>query len=239
MKFSLSFQKNLGIYLVGVLLLVGSHEILAQPFFGYQTTGTQTYYLSLSWDGKEPSLGVGYNYRFFGTSYTDLGAEWRVPINNIQSFDNHFISLGAYRPLSLSRFYHMVGVHARLRIENDQPKENTNLGLAVSYLPGYVYSAPLDAAPYGAISLRATYEATFVEFSKEDESNVQNWFPKHGVELGGHFDIHLQRTYSIAINSYTRKDWSLDPATPLEEDDSDWEFQSDFYLGSTYQLERF
>ena len=232
----MKYSKYLFVFLI--CYFVAEPTLSAQPFFGYQTTGRHTWFFSLVWDGDQPALGIGYNYRIFNQAFTDIGAEWRIPIAHIMSFDDHEVIAGAYGPVKLDRLYSMLALHARFQHQKQDGNKKTRFGAAFTYLPGWVYRAPLDDSPYGAIALRGTYVATIAERNKAEAGKSWRWFTQHGVEAGGHFDIHLQRTLGMALNGFASKQWSLKRGQPLSDEEGEWKFRGDFYFGTTYYLER-
>ncbi len=209
----------------------------AQTFFGFQTIGVNTFYFSISWQDR-PYLGVGYNFRKFGKTFTDIGAELRFPVDEIYQFDNHQIIAGFYKPFRMKRTFGAIGVHARIDKETIASGSNTHYGLATTFLPSYAYAASLGDGAYNTMALRATYNPILFTQSK-DESGSKNWqtLTGHRVQLGGHLDMHLERTFTFSSDGYATHIFGS--KTDFEGDESDsWQLEGNFYLGTTYYLRR-
>ncbi|MDP5170667.1 MAG: hypothetical protein NWR72_10505 [Bacteroidia bacterium] len=226
-------MKSIRYILLGVILsLVGSPASLhAQSFFGYQTIGVHTWYFSLSWDGK-PNIGFGYNFRDFNKTFTDISLEWRSPVDEMFQSDNQHLIAGFYKPLVLRRGFTAVGLHAHLRnLAGAEGSKTSQYSLAATVLPSYVYAASLGDGPYGTIGLRLGYEAVIAEKSGQSWSTL----PSHGVRLGGHIDLHLERTLGISSNGFVTKNWALGGSEGV---DTSLGREGDLYIGSTYFLRR-
>ena len=207
------------------LLWLFAGSMQAQPFFGYQTIGTNTWFVSVSWDGQ-PHLGVGYQYRNFGSGFTDLGVEWRVPVANGFQFQQYQVLAGAYRPLAVRRWFLGTGLHLRYR-----QGEGRDLSLLATAIPSYTYAASLNDGPYGTLGLRLGYEIQLLAQS----GGGWNSFGRHGVNLGGHADLHLERTLGLSLNGILSRQWALSGS---EAPASGWQRSGDLYMGSTYFLRR-
>lgn len=220
-----------------LLLLTGlSCPALAQPFFGYQTIGVHSWYFSLSWDGTQPSIGVGYNRRVDAGSFSDVGAEWRAPIAKLYEFTDQEIIFGAYGPFALNRRPFMGGgLHLRVKTTRPEATMNTKVSLAATLLPSYTYAASLNNGPYGTAGLRATYLLTLLKKSGDAPAM---WVPSFGTELGGHLDLHLERTLGMSLNGFFSREWAIGQPMGLTDADTRWTGKGDYYFGSTYWLRR-
>lgn len=212
-----------------------------QTFFGYQTIGVNTFYFSISWQDK-PHLGVGYNFRHYGKTFTDIGAELRFPVDEIYKFDNHQIIAGIYTPLRIKRTFGGVGIHARIDKETFESKSNTHYGLAATFLPSYGFnnytSANVKEGIYYTAGLRATYNPILLTVSK-DASGAKStgYLTGHRVQLGGHMDLHLERTYTLSSDGYATRIFGAKSDFGGEEDDS-FQLEGNLYVGATYYLKR-
>lgn len=214
-------------------------ECSAQAYFGYQTIGRHTFYFSLSYDGKA-QLGLGYNWRSFGTAFTDISLENHYQLDDLFNPKESEWRAGFYRPLSLTnRPFVGVGVHARLKRHSLGDDQLTRIGLAPTLLPSYTYAASLTDGPYGTVGLRTTYLLEIAQ-KRQTSRQEQNWqaFPQHGLELGGHFDFHIERTLGVAINGQYKKEWALSAADTTEKEEKEWQGSGNVYFSTTYNLNR-
>ncbi len=213
-----------------------SATLLAQPFFGYQTIGVHTYYFSLSWDGTQPYVGLGYLGRLPQSGFTDIGAEWRMPLAAPFDWDQQELIVGAYGPVALRRRPFMGGgVHARIGNSLVDGQRTTRVTLATTMLPSYTYLASINDRPYATAGLRLTYLLVILE--KGAQAEALQWLPAFGTELGGHLDLHIQRTLGLATNGFASRYWALG-STELSAAEQKWTIKGDLYFGSTYRLRR-
>ena len=209
----------------------------AQSFFGYQTIGRSTVFFSVAWQGK-PLLGIGYNHRAFGGTFTDIQAECRFPIHAMYRFDEYQVIAGMHKPLALrSRGFTAAGAHLRLKKQTTGEQKTTQLQLALTVIPSYTYAASLTDGAYGTVGLRLTYAPVLLASTKEGTgAATMQALAAHGVELGAHLDLHMERTLGLALNGWMRRNFY--PKTSLLERETRWKPEGDFYMGSTYRLGR-
>lgn len=221
-----------------LILFVGtvSSSLHAQSFFGYQTIGVHTWYVSLSWDGK-PNLGAGYNFRNFGgNAFTDIGAEWRFPVDEMWKFDNHEIIAGFYRPLRLRRWFAAAGLHGSYKANALSSGKQEQIGVSATLIPSYAYAASTGDGPYGTAGIILGYDAVLAE---KHTTHAEDWelITRHGVRIGGHLDLHLERTLGLSTNGFFSREWQL-KELEYADDDADWQGEGELYLGATYYLRR-
>lgn len=220
-----------------LFLLGGTAPFLhAQSFFGYQTIGVHTWYVSLSWDGK-PNLGAGYNFRNFGGSaFTDIGTEWRFPVDGMWKLDNHELIAGFYRPLRLRRWFAAAGLHGSYKTSSLSSGKLEQIVVSATLIPSYAYAASTGDGAYGTAGIILGYDAILAE---KHASEPDNWelISRHSVRIGGHLDLHLERTLGISTNGFFSREWQL-KELEYAENDSDWQGEGEFYLGTTYYLRR-
>lgn len=203
----------------------------AQSFFGYQTIGRSTVFFSVAWQGK-PLLGLGYNHRAFGRTFTDIQAECRFPIHAMYRFDEYQVIAGMYKPLKIERAFTATGAHLRLKKHTNDGQKTTQLQLALTVLPSYVYAASTNDGAYGTMGLRVTYAPVLLAATQGGMQAL----PAHGVELGAHVDLHTQRTLGLALNGWMRRNFY--PKNTVLDRETRWKPEGDFYMGSTYRLGR-
>ena len=210
----------------------------AQPYYGYQTIGLHTVYFSFAWHDK-PMLGVGYNFRISGEAFTDVGLEWRFPVESIYDLSEHQIIGGMYRPLKLeNRGFTAIGIHGRINKKTSEDGTITQYGLALSVLPSYTYAASLTDGAYGTVGLRICYQPVlFSQIKTGDGTNSTQILSQHRVELGGHIDLHLERTFGLSSNGFLTRSWAKN-ADLRSNDTESWKMEGDLYIGSTYYLKR-
>ncbi|MDX2248957.1 MAG: hypothetical protein SF052_19370 [Bacteroidia bacterium] len=230
MKF---FYKYLLLLFAGLMI----SSLHAQPFSGYQTIGVHTWYFSVSWQGK-PLLGLGYNLRIAGRTFTDLNAEWRFPIDQVYNMDDYQVIFGMYKPFAVRKWFMSMGVHGRIDKHTNDSSSITNLGLALTLLPSYTYASSLNDGAYGTTGLRATYMPVLASKIKIGSATPQ-WktLTGHRVEAGGHLDFHYERTVSLVTNGFFTRTWSKDESLFRENSDQ-WRPNGDLYFGTTYYLKR-
>jgi hypothetical protein len=212
--------------------LCSTGSLSAQSFFGYQTIGRSTVFFSVAWQGK-PLLGVGYNHRAFGKTFTDIQAECRFPVNAMYRFDEFQVIAGMYKPLKVKRAFMGTGAHLRLQKQTTGEEKTTQLQLALTALPTYTYAASLNDGAYGTVAARITYAPVLL--ARRGTGAFQP-LAAHGLELGAHVDLHMERTLGLALNGFLRKDFFTN--TSVLTQDSTWKMEGDFYMGSTYRLGR-
>jgi hypothetical protein len=206
---------------LGMLFFV-CDQSQAQSFNGYQTIGRNTVSFSLVWSGK-PYVGFSYAWRDFGTSFTDIQAELRIPIDNGFKRDEFNLRAGFYRPSRLKRTF--VGTGAHLVWEHDTKSgfKDKLSGLA-TIIPSYVYSASLNDGLYGTTGIRLSYVP--IIWSKNQDDNTA----KHSILAGIHFDSHHERTLGLSFNPA----YNINLGSPENNT-----FEGDFYFGQAYFLGRF
>ena len=212
--------------------LFSSACLHAQSFFGYQTIGQNTFFFSISWQGKA-QLGFGYNFRNFSTSFNDWQAELRFPIDEVYRFKNYQLIAGVYGPLSLQRNFLGAGAHIRWQKNSEADNQTKKLSLAITAIPSYTYAASLTDGAYGSIGARVTYAPVIYA---ENSAGESQFLPIHRLEIGGHFDLHFERTIGLGVNGITAKEFggsnSIIPTA------KDWQWEGDLYIGTTYRLGR-
>lgn len=215
---------------------LANDSLQAQSFFGYQTIGRSTVFFSVGWQGK-PLLGVGYNHRSFGTTFSDWQAELRFPLNAMYRFDEYQVIAGMYKPLALKRTFVGTGAHVRILKQTEGSRKETQVLLALTVLPTYVYTASTNDGGYGTVAPRITYAPViFAQVKAGNEAAQTQALAAHRVELGGHLDLHLERTLGLGFNGYVQR--SFTPANSILNHDTKWKGEGDFYMGSTYRLGR-
>lgn len=229
---------------IHLLLLLGGlfggiHSLSAQAFFNYQTIGVHTCYVSLSWDGQTPSVGVGYNFRNtnqFG--FTDFVAELRSPLTDLYDLKHQELIVGANGPFRLrNRRFLVGGIHARLKTYVAEDAPHTRLTLATSLLPSYSFSGVLSDKPYPTISARATYLLVLLDKAQGETAPV--WLPGHGTEVGANFSLHLERSLGISLNSFISQHWHFKAdGNVFQPEETKLHTGGDFNLGAAYFLER-
>ncbi len=205
--------------------------------YGYQSIGQNTFHISVSWRG-EPWFGIGYTRRKPGASFTDWTAEWRFPVQSIFELDNHEVIAGLYKPVKVKRSFMAYGIHAKITKQTTRESKTIDVGLALTGLPSYTYSSSVSGdGPYGTMALRATYNPTiYRQQTSLRTGEKESWtLPSHGVIVGGHLDLLLQRTVGFSTSAGLARAWSLGKA-PLRPNEDQWKIGWDFSAGSTYWL---
>ncbi|MEL6253942.1 MAG: hypothetical protein AAFR87_18175 [Bacteroidota bacterium] len=213
-------------------ILYTSSSIHAQSFFGYQTIGQNTFFFSISWQGKA-QLGFGYNYRNFSTSFNDWQAELRFPIDEVYRFKNYQLIAGVYGPLNLRRSFLGAGAHLRWQQNSSSDAQSKKLSLAITAIPSYTYAASLTDGAYGSIGARITYAPVIYV---ENSSGESQFLPIHRLEVGGHLDLHFERTIGLGLNAVTVKEFG--ESNSIIPKAKDWQWEGDLYIGTTYRLGR-
>ncbi len=205
------------------LMLTLITDVTAQSFNGYQTIGRNTVSFSLIWSGK-PYIGFSYAWRDFGTSFADIQAEVRMPIDNGFSRDEFQLISGFYRPSRLKRTFIGTGVHVVWDHNTKSGSANSLSGL-VTAIPSYVYAASLNDGLYGTTGVRLSYKPLLWS---------ENWDPtkqaRHTIQAGIHFDSHHERTLGLSFNP------TYNIHLDSEEEDN---VEADVYVGQAYFLGRF
>lgn len=231
-------KNSIYILIVLTIMMVIPSRVQGQTFFGFQAPkGTHTFFFSLSWQGK-PHLGLGYNLRVPGRTWTDLSAELRFPVDEIYKFDNHQLITGLYKPLRLrNRTFSSIGVHARIDKETFDANQQTHYGLAVSYLPTFAYAASLTDGAYNTMAMRFTYNPILL--TKSGEAGAANWeaLTGHRVQVGGHLDMHLERTFVFSSDGYATQIFGAKKDFQGNEDES-IQFEGNLFIGTAYGLQR-
>lgn len=211
---------------------------LSQPLYGFQSIGKHTWFFGLKWDGKA-SVSLGYVYRAGGgTSFRDFSAEWQFPFEDaFQIKDSRFIG-GIYAPINQkSRPFFALGVHGRIDRFGVGDIQKTQYQLAITGMPSYTFAGVLSEKPYLTAGTRLTYLAVLYEQSVGQAGTNSSTLPYHGVELGGHLDMILERTLGIAVNGYFGRWWKL-KSEQIDEESQKWKGNGDLYFGPTYNLRR-
>lgn len=204
----------------------------AQSFSGFQSPFINMVYTAVRWQEGRPTLGVGWSRRFPGQPFMTVEAELHFPLEEMWRFTDYQVIVGAYRPLVPKRASVGVGLHARLGRSEDEEGGRLRLGLAGTVVPFYVYAASLNDGPYGTVGARATYEAVLAERRWTSEGPA-TWkgLAAHRFELGGHVDVHLDRTISFTGNAFATHELGTGDA-------GSWEPEGDVYIGASYYLSR-
>jgi hypothetical protein len=214
-------------------LLYCLQGLTAQTFFGFQTVGKNTFFFSLSWQNNEPLLGVGYNNRAFDGllgAFTDYQAELRFPLHKMYDFKEMKLIAGAYAPTKFDNEFLGAGLHLRWERTAASGEQESAVYLAATVMPTVYYGNTMvtDQA-FGTAGLRIT-AATALLAQKGD---VTSSFSKHKIELGGHLDTHIDRSFSIGLDGYFSKKFG-----EVDEDEKGFELEGNFYLGTNYSLYR-
>lgn len=207
----------------------------AQTFFGFQTVGKNTFFLSLTWQG-EPQVGFGYNNRGFGgafQTFTDVQAEVRFPLQDLYDLNNMKVITGVYKPFTLSRNFMAGGLHLRWERDKDEGLQSSKVSLATTLLPTLYYgNTTVTDKAFGTAALRITYAP--VLFAKKGSETSA--FADHKIEVGGHLDMHIERSLSIGLDGYVSK--TFRGKSSLFNDEDDIEVGGNLYIGVNYSLYR-
>ncbi|MEM6347275.1 MAG: hypothetical protein AAF927_25520 [Bacteroidota bacterium] len=226
--------------ILGLSLLLTLPQLAsAQTYFGFQTIGVHTWFVSVAWQGK-PFLGVGYNLRNTNSTYTDWQFEWRMPLNDLYSMDNHEVVAGFYKPLRARRTTAGLGLHAKIRTQTVNGRKTTSFGLNTALVPTYVYAAPLGGNAFkGSIGIRLAYQPILLT-RVQQSGEAPQWLSMtgHRVELGGHIDGHAEGTLMLANNGYLTRTWFFKEEAAGAAREQSWEIDGDLYVGTTYYLKR-
>jgi len=207
------------------LFVIGAGPLSAQPFFGYQSIGIHTGFISLSYDGETSEVGVGYALRRPWGGFTDITLEWKAPLADVWGPKQTVIA-GAYGPFRLrNRPFLGGGLHTRIHLQGTE----TKIQLAGTLIPSYTFAAPLGDQPYITGGIRATGLLDIVKTSSG--AGETKWFSGAGVELGGRLDAIFERTLGLATNVYAKREWG-------ESSNTNWNVKGDTYVGSAYYLLR-
>ncbi|MFK7970470.1 MAG: hypothetical protein AB8F95_08890 [Bacteroidia bacterium] len=219
-------------FILFISLMAGLSSLQAQTYFGFQTLGKNTIFLSLTWQG-EPQLGLGYNTRGFGTTFTDVQAEVRFPLAHLYDLDHVKVVTGVYKPFVLGRSFVAGGLHLRWEREKIEEEQSSRLSLAASVLPTLYYGSTLvtDKA-FGTAALRITYAPVIVAH----RGGSSTFFTDHKLEVGGHLDMHIERSLSIGLDGYFSKQFGSKKS--LFEYDDGIELEGNLYIGLNYSLYR-
>ncbi|MEZ4828722.1 MAG: hypothetical protein R3C61_20920 [Bacteroidia bacterium] len=232
-RFCTRFCKYISGITVLILCLINSPSLHAQSFWGYQTIGSHTVFFSVAWQGKKTWLGAGYIYRDFGKTFTDLSAEIRFPLAEMYKFDNYQVIAGVYKPTVIKRAFMGTAAHIRIKKGTSDSQETTQVQLALTVLPSYTYAASLNDGIYGTTGLRITYAPVLWASVKEGGNAPSTQaLAAHKLELGGHFDLHSERTLGLSLNGYVVG--SFIPQKSILPQQNRWTGEGDFYWGMTY-----
>ncbi|MEL7530970.1 MAG: hypothetical protein AAFN10_06670 [Bacteroidota bacterium] len=232
-------MKNRSLFLGLSLLLTLPQLAKAQTYFGFQTIGVHTWFVSVSWQGKA-HLGVGYNLRNTNSTYTDWQFEWRMPLDDLYSMDNHEVVVGLYKLLRARRTTAGLGLHAKIRTQTIEGRKTTAFGLNTALIPTYIYAAPLPGDAFkGSIGLRLAYQPILLTRVQQG-ANPPQWLKLtgHRVELGGHIDGHAEGTLMLSNNGYATRTWFFKEEAAGATREQNWEIDGDLYIGTTYYLRR-
>lgn len=217
-------------------LLLGATGLKAQPFFGYQTIGVHTWFVSCTWTGQTPELGVGYGLRRPWGGFADLTAEWRAPMGALFSGRQQRVVVGIYGPLRLrNRRFMGAGLHLHWQRYAAQDGRHSRLSLAGTLLPSYTFAAPLGDQPYLTGGLRAT--GLLALHDKAQGAATPTWLPAFGTEIGTQVSLHLERSLGLGLNAFATRHWAL-KESPQPAGTERWQGQGSLYAGSTYFLQR-
>jgi hypothetical protein len=198
---------------LGVLLTV---VVKGQSFNGFQTIGEHSVFISLSWNGTA-NIGLGYNYRDFGTTFSDYQLECRIPVNEFNTLNRFQVITGMYRPAEIDRTFIAGGVHLIY-----SKAETNDLSLSLTAVPGYVYTSDLGDGPYGTVGLLLN-STTSIAGDKA--------FKSFQFGVGAHVDVSLQRTLGLALNELK--------TVEIQDGSSNWNNQLSFYASPTWRLWRY
>jgi hypothetical protein len=202
--------------LLVILILTASTTVVnGQSFNGFQTIGTHSFFVSLSWDGSA-NIGLGYNFRNFETSFSDYQIEGRVPFDDFNTLDKFKVIAGVYRPASIQRTFLGGGTH----LIYNHSKE-PNLVLSLTALPSWVYASSLGNQPYGTTGVILNYQVPLLG---------ENAFKGHQFGVGLHLDLSLERTLGLSLNELR--------TVQFKDEEPIWGNELSFYAGSTYRLRR-
>jgi len=225
--------KNILVALILSASLLAATKLNSQSYYGYQSTGKNTFLFSLVWQG-EPKIGFGYIARIFGgNTATDLQIEARFPLKSLFRLEKYEAIAGVYKPLSYSRGFVGIGGHLRWDSDKSSGQRVQKLSLAVTGIPSYVYSANVNSSGiYGTLGLRLTYAPVIFA----TQGGEWNFFPQHKFEGGLHFDMIIEQTAGMALNGETT--YYLNSKKTFLEEENNWDIEGDFYFGATYDLRR-
>jgi hypothetical protein len=223
--------------LIFIIGLTNNNHLNAQSFNGFQSTGQNSFFFSLIWQGQ-PMIGFGYAYRVFSSSFTDIHAEMRFPLNDMYKFTNYEIILGAYGPLAIKRTFLGVGMDLRFQQIKNGDQRTRKLSLAMTAIPSYTYAASTNSEGiYGTTGIRITYAPVlFANVKNGDAEGVTRAFSAHKFEGGLHFDLHTKRTPFITLNTFVSR--SLYAKKSILDKDDTWTINGDFYFGTYYLIQR-
>ena len=236
-----SIKKIRKLYILFVVLgaIVFLNKVNAQSYYGFQSAAKHTFFFSLVWQG-EPKIGFGYIDRIYGKTFTDLQLEIQFPLTEMFTFKRYDAVAGIYKPLALKRRFTGFGSHLRWNSVTVNNQRIQKLSTAITFIPSYVFAAPLDDGLYGTIGLNFTYVPVVLAISQNgnDEKMVLNYFPQHKFEGGIHYDMLIdKRTIGISINGLTSYYINTKFNTFLEEEEQ-WKKEGNLYFGPTYRLRR-
>jgi len=237
MKISMKPIDHINIYLslgLMVLALALPQQVKAQPFLGAQTIGIHHAYVSLSVREK-PYLGIGYNLRTNGNPINDWGIEWQTGLDAPFVSKDQQIILGLHRTSNLrSRSFWGLGMHTRIRLQEENGETTQKIMLAGSLIPSYTYANSLTGGLVGTTGLRLTPTITLAE--RKGKSSWES-FSGASIEGGFHLDGYWDRSLTGALNLYGVYELDLKDNTPKEK--AGVKFEGNLYGGSSYLLFRF
>ncbi|MBR9861079.1 hypothetical protein GYB22_10115 [bacterium] len=200
------------------------YESQAQTFNGFQTTGTNSLFFCISYNGTA-NIGLGYSRRVWGSAFGDIHTELRFPVQSMYKFEQFEFITGWYGPVKVKRTFLGFGSHLRIKHIKDQA---TTYGLAITGIPSYVYKSSLNDGPYGTAGIRLTYQPQIVMASGSSNKSFV-----HHFEGGIHADLSLKRTLGLSLNStIVELEPGKEKLNPL------YLTNSNFYWGQWYRLRR-
>lgn len=212
-----------------------TENVHAQAFFNYQTIGVHTVFFSVTWRGK-PEVGFGYIRRDFGRTFTDVSAELRFPVNQGWDFGNFEAITGISRPVSIDKAFMGSGAHLKLRRHTSGEVKTTTVKLALALIPSYAYARSINNKPYSTIGVRLGYAPVIYAKVSGGSNPGEQFLAAHTVEVGGHLDLHLERTLGMSLNGIFSRNFF--PGNTILERNTDWAGSGELYFGSTYYLRR-
>ena len=229
-------RKTMILATCALFFMLKAPESNAQSYFSFQSIQQHTFFFSLTWN-KKFELGVGYGYRTDDIKFFDVTVEYRAPIDEFFSCRNFEVITGFHGRYLTSRNVISGGTHVRFGKTTTESIEYCYLGMALTFMPGYQYKTSLSDKPNGVIAALFTYNPLFVAWiHNQDGSKTAKSFGAHTLEVGGHFDILIQRTAGIATNPRVVKTWASDELK--NETTEDWQFKGDFYFGPSFWVDR-
>lgn len=225
-------MKHTPYYIMVLVCLMLAGNLSAQSFNNFQSIQKHTISFSLTWQ-KKIMLGIGYSMRTGSDiQFADLNIEWKAPIDQFFSGTNYEVIAGTHIRHKASRTLLSSGYHMIYQKRSDENQQARLLDLAISFLPGYQYAAPLDDSANGVYSARFTYQPTIFAKVSGAESQ-QAFFAAHTIKAGAHYDVLIKRALGLGFNAYVANTFQSGNIT-LPEMPS-WDIMGDVYFAPTYR----